>query len=278
VPFVPAEALAEWCVSLCRLTDVTTKSSSAYSSVRRSLKRLLVMANDRQREEEESKRTGIEREARRIEDAEVRARKLVEARKRQRRQRKIERLAAAREREVRLDAIHQSELVKARIASEADAALERMAFDQRWERELIGMRNDKSATRMRGFTALMVCAVLLLGASAAYAQHNTEQRHRQALMSERAHAARLQVQRVELRETVVDGELRLSKLRLEMKEHAAADLVLAKSKSVTPTPATRKPRRASRTAPPRTAPPPPAAPECDDSNGDPCCAFGQMLC
>jgi hypothetical protein len=234
----------------------------ADSSITTSLAVLDRMARQRAEERERTERRHDQRKRIASLKAHQRRRHMAEARAKRAR---LERFEAQREAAKRAG-IREGAMLSARI--EAEHAQRQRALDA--SRELERLASVRPQTRRRP----PVFAVLLSGLLAAGISFAALQPRSATASSWLTPSASAQVAMA-----VSHAELSSHQLELEALEEDLALATTPPAESLQPaTPvrtrtATRTPRRA-----PSPTPAPTPAPTCDDGIGDPCCAFGEIVC
>lgn len=176
-----------------------------------------------------------------------------------------ERIEAQRE-AARRAGILEGEKIRATIAARHDAEMSLMAM--RHQRELASFRRPQAASSKRPWVlALAAGFALAAGALMGGPAHAT---HATSWLSATA-AARAEVASLAAEHRALEHAKRAL-----TEELALASLPEPSATPPKPTATTRSPARW--TAPKKHVPTPPPAATCQDGIGDPCCAFGEIVC
>ncbi|MEQ9318706.1 MAG: hypothetical protein RIF41_06080 [Polyangiaceae bacterium] len=238
----------------------------ADSSITTSLALLERTARERAEQRERAQRRAANKQ--RVDElVQQRDRRRVDRAREQARKERLrhERLEAQRE-AARRAGIVEGEKVRAAIAARHDAEMSLMAMRHR--RELASMERPRPAASRRPLW-LALAAGFALAASALvggppHTSHATSWIG--ATAADRAEIATLTAERSSLER---DNELLTDRLALASTSAPSATV---------PEPAVSKPPPARWSAPRPKAPAPSPAATCVDGIGDPCCAFGQIVC
>ncbi|MCA9618860.1 MAG: hypothetical protein KC731_07560, partial [Myxococcales bacterium] len=195
---------------------------------------------------------------------ERRRRRVVEAQAEARaRQKREERLETQRE-AARRAGILEGEKIRAAVAARHEVEMQRLRLEH--EAELA--RHTTVPRRRQGPRLLAALALLGLGAFTASAARATPGVAASFLVP----ATEARIQLAELRAVQATTELELEALEEEL---AALSALPEREETPAVTAPPARPRAKARAPKPA---PSPAAPSCIDGIGDPCCAFGEIVC